>query len=353
MDSWAKQVPKRALARRCNAVIQKSPNQAIAGSGDEDASDQCSLSELDVRQIMAPSMVATDDVVVPRGRKRANAQDSAACSVCGREFRRYAALRDHMNIHTGATPYRCRYEHCDRAFKSASSLAVHERTHCSKLQFRCHFPHCSASFKHKLSLRNHQQVKHGLHCQAEQDSDVKSCSATPFENGSFKRFQCNSCKANFTQQQTLNRHVKSVHLGLKPHVCVECGARFPTRYTLSRHTRAHSDRLPEQRSVKRRRGRPKTLPRNSNSKSSKPSSLQRSLAADANVQCVASCESETEASAALASDNTAADDWNENDNTPGIAGESDPFADFDEAGVEGVEVDSDEEVQVFDSQLSV
>ena len=48
------------------------------------------------------------------------------CTLCGKGFLSPQHLQDHMNIHTGAKPYMCKY--CGSTYASMGNWRMHERT---------------------------------------------------------------------------------------------------------------------------------------------------------------------------------------------------------------------------------
>ena len=48
------------------------------------------------------------------------------CPICNKAFVREVYLKDHMNIHTGKKPHKCRY--CGRTFADRGNTRMHERT---------------------------------------------------------------------------------------------------------------------------------------------------------------------------------------------------------------------------------
>ncbi|KAF7325093.1 C2H2 finger domain transcription factor mtfA [Mycena kentingensis (nom. inval.)] len=51
------------------------------------------------------------------------------CATCQKRFNRPSSLRIHMNVHSGATPYRCPHPGCGRAFNVSSNMRRHLRNH--------------------------------------------------------------------------------------------------------------------------------------------------------------------------------------------------------------------------------
>ena len=53
--------------------------------------------------------------------------DKPMCPICGKCFTMKSNLRDHMNIHTGEKPYKCKY--CSYCSASYGTLSMHQRSH--------------------------------------------------------------------------------------------------------------------------------------------------------------------------------------------------------------------------------
>ncbi|PBK90349.1 hypothetical protein ARMGADRAFT_296456 [Armillaria gallica] len=51
------------------------------------------------------------------------------CTVCNKRFSRPSSLRIHVNMHTGATPFRCPFPGCGRGFNVNSNMRRHYRNH--------------------------------------------------------------------------------------------------------------------------------------------------------------------------------------------------------------------------------
>lgn len=54
-----------------------------------------------------------------------------------------------------------------------------------------------------------------------------------------RRFPCTECNFRFRLKGDLQKHIKTVHLGIRNHVCRECGARFGERGNLTKHEKRH------------------------------------------------------------------------------------------------------------------
>ena len=65
-------------------------------------------------------------------------------------------------------------------------------------------------------------------------------------HGEYKRYPCENCPRVFTDAISLQRHIRSQHVGARAHACPECGKTFNTSSGLKQHTHIHSSVKPFQ-----------------------------------------------------------------------------------------------------------
>ena len=61
-----------------------------------------------------------------------NDQKRYRCDTCGKGFMETQKLSDHINVHTGEKPYKCKF--CSSCFASNGTHALHERSHLKKMK---------------------------------------------------------------------------------------------------------------------------------------------------------------------------------------------------------------------------
>ena len=88
---------------------------------------------------------------------------------------------------------------------------------------------CEASFPLKMKLFQHKKKVHlnNLKIKVRQNTRENSKAGS----------KCNSCGKYFPCKYTLNRHINSVHLKLKPYKCDNCDISFSRNDTLQGHIR--------------------------------------------------------------------------------------------------------------------
>ncbi|XP_052766885.1 zinc finger protein 16-like [Mya arenaria] len=89
--------------------------------------------------------------------KHQRLHDGHFCEVCHKEFSTSSRLRDHMNVHSGITPFTCSI--CSRKFSKRSSLTQHYRYHRDHHSFKCSY--CSKYFNSKYACSVHERLHTG------------------------------------------------------------------------------------------------------------------------------------------------------------------------------------------------
>ncbi|CAG7726497.1 unnamed protein product [Allacma fusca] len=122
-----------------------------------------------------------------------------SCEECGKTFSKKEHLRLHMALHTDERPFKCKA--CSKEFKYETNLKRHQLTHNdTSLQVkytnfgvgRHSCSECNRGFQLLKDLRRHELIHTGE-----------------------KPFSCDSCERKFSRKDLLERHVLSIHKGIK------------------------------------------------------------------------------------------------------------------------------------------
>jgi len=154
----------------------------------------------------------------PKNKKKAT---KVECPTCQKLF--YPNyLPNHMNVHTGERPYKCKY--CPKAFKDSTGLKTHHQSHENIKPYKCDICDDKA-FRRLEDLKKHQLKHAGI-----------------------KLHVCSFCAKSFSSLSTLNSHEKKIHVKVEEverFNCDQCQAYFKTRSTLRDHQIRHHGRKGE------------------------------------------------------------------------------------------------------------
>lgn len=177
------------------------------------------------------------------------------CPICG-VFR--ASLINHMRVHTGEKPYKCKF--CEQGFKDQGTCRRHERTHTGEKPYNCTYcdksfnqstfrnehmlihtgekPHkclvCSKTFRTSFLLKTHHVRTH----------DMTSLSGN-VNIKPYAKVQCDLCNRKFGTNYNLKVHQQLVHKGLVLFKCDICENKsFASNAVLKVHMMAHKGERP-------------------------------------------------------------------------------------------------------------
>ena len=151
------------------------------------------------------------------------------CTLCPKKFKNRDSLKFHKRRHDGELNYAC--EHCEKRFVNWSTLKVHikDKHEISTDIFTC--DQCHKEYNKKEKLKNHMTLHTGekpYKCREVCDKAFRS--RVPREDHErqhrgVKEFQCTRCPKMFMKAGGLRVHMKR-HEGRKDHQCATCGKAF-------------------------------------------------------------------------------------------------------------------------------
>ncbi|XP_060525089.1 zinc finger protein 624-like [Cylas formicarius] len=171
------------------------------------------------------------------------------CEVCEKEFSTIRRRNEHMNIHTGETPYICTY--CGKGFQLYPAHFKHVYRHRLalgevelkpgytekrvRLNLKCDL--CPKVFASRSGFANHLLIHQGVKIQykkrTKKEGEVK-----------LKNYLCNYCAKSFHTKVQLDGHIRG-HTGERPFSCSFCGKYFKTKAALKTHEQNHLGTTPK------------------------------------------------------------------------------------------------------------
>ncbi|XP_077212962.1 transcription factor IIIA-like [Tasmannia lanceolata] len=177
------------------------------------------------------------------------------CSVenCNRRFAFQANIKRHVKeLHDEEFPsegqklHICQEVGCGKTFKFASKLRKHEDSHVKldTIEAICCEPGCLKHFSNTECLKAHLRSCHQYvtceTCGTQQlKKNIKRHMRTHEERDVAGRITCSfeGCLHTFSNKSNLKKHIKAVHLELRPYSCgvSGCGKKFPYKHVRDKH----------------------------------------------------------------------------------------------------------------------
>ncbi|KAK4167595.1 putative zinc finger protein 467 protein [Cladorrhinum sp. PSN259] len=186
---------------------------------DDDSSDASNATPKDTQTPAATTIGSTAASASSRRNRRFPSDlKTIQCTHpgCTKTFNRPARLTAHLRSHSNDRQFRCPYPDCGKDYLEEKHLAQHIKgSHTHEKDHVC--PECGKAFMTGTRLRRHGEVHKGA-----------------------EKYRCRGydCSLSFRKHQTLQRHIREAHLGLKPFVCTTDGCTsegFDSAGALRRH----------------------------------------------------------------------------------------------------------------------
>ncbi|XP_053674729.1 zinc finger protein 765 [Anopheles nili] len=160
------------------------------------------------------------------------------CLQCDRKFDSWKPCLEHMwrEHQTDLGMLRCPL--CEKRFSYAVVVFKHLQTHRSKEMRDVACRMCDKKFANK----SQRSVHEALHQKKEGQHD--ELTSTGEKPRWYSERRCNICNHMFSNSKILSKHIKTVHLNIKPFVCNVCSYKCARKATLNIHIRQHSGLKP-------------------------------------------------------------------------------------------------------------
>ncbi len=176
---------------------------------------------------------------------RKHSESHFKCAICYKEYSQKSALKNHMMMHNNDKPFKCNL--CDYASHLKQHLRKHSVVHMKEKPFACQ--KCTARFSAAQTLQNHLK---NIHLEGASRRKVYSCSKCDYSGDSSSalcnhraihgdtRVNCLRCGQTYTSKLTLRAHMKRHDERNKDFRCSECDKAFFSKNELERHAIVHS-----------------------------------------------------------------------------------------------------------------
>lgn len=133
------------------------------------------------------------------------------CETCGKQFARVRELNTHLKMHddTFVPQFVCKFDGCRKSFETRTRYEDHLNIHTGAMPFKC--PNCSKPFRCRYARNFHHKV----------------CT------GKYNAVMCNECGQTFNHTASLHNHKMAKHS--ERHFMCNCGAFYQYLSGLHRH----------------------------------------------------------------------------------------------------------------------
>lgn len=152
---------------------------------------------------------------------------------------------EHLNNHTGSTPYFCTF--CSQRFSTKAKLYQHLPKHSKTKPYVCDI--CQAGFKWKHALKNHMTIHKNSKdylcdiCGFSTAHKIQLKAHHLIHTGNTSKCQEFGCEYQATKRSNLKFHMMT-HSREKPHQCELCGQAFSLVKNMKRHMLLHKGDRP-------------------------------------------------------------------------------------------------------------
>uniref|UniRef100_A0A182SBG3 C2H2-type domain-containing protein n=1 Tax=Anopheles maculatus TaxID=74869 RepID=A0A182SBG3_9DIPT len=136
------------------------------------------------------------------------------CPMCEKRYVYAVHVFKHLQTHRQKQTLDVPCRVCGKKFVNTSQRSVHEALHRKK--------------------ESHGEESHGEEDELEENEKPRW----------YSERRCDICKHMFSNSKILSKHIKTVHLKIKPFVCNVCGYKCARKATLNIHIRQHSGLKP-------------------------------------------------------------------------------------------------------------